>query len=142
MNIDAKGLILGRVASFAAEQALRGESVTIVNASQVVLAGRPKEIIEKAKKRRELGVVKQGPYIPRKPAGLMRRAVRGMLPYKKPRGKAAYALVKCHDGCPEAIKGELVKMDARFRADKLTTIKRITLGKVCMQVSGPKGGKK
>ena len=45
MIIDAKDLILGRLASFAAKQALLGETVDIVNAEESVITGNKRWII-------------------------------------------------------------------------------------------------
>ncbi len=142
MIIDAKGLILGRIAGLAAEQALRGNTVIIVNSAEAVISGRTKSTIAKGKKRQEIGVVKQGPYTPKKPAGLMRRAVRGMLPWKKARGREAFSRVKCYEDYPEDIKGEVLQVPEKIKATKLTTLKRITLGELCIAVSGAKGKNK
>ena len=142
MIIDAKGVVLGRLAGLAAEQALRGNTVHIVNSAEAVITGRAKNTIEKAKKRQEIGVVKQGPYTPKKPAGLMRRAIRGMLPWKKPRGKEAFTRVKCYEDYPEDIKGEVLAVSDKIKATKLTTLKRMTLGELCIAVSGAKGKNK
>jgi large subunit ribosomal protein L13 len=142
MIIDAKGLIMGRLASFAASKALAGERVDIVNCDKIIIAGAPKNQVAMAKRRQVLHTVSHGPYIPKRPYGLMKRAIRGMLPYRKERGKDALARVKCYDDYPEELKEQPVKTPETIHSNKLTNLKRITLGEVCNRVSGPKGGNK
>jgi large subunit ribosomal protein L13Ae len=43
---------------------------------------------------------KRGPFHFRGPARLLHRAIRGMIPHKMPRGKAAMERVKCFEGIP------------------------------------------
>ena len=102
--IDGKDLILGRLAAFAVKQALLGEVVHIVNAEQVVVTGSRNKIIEHYKKRRERGAPFVGPFFPRMPDRIVKRAVRGMLDYNSSRGKAAFNRVKCHIGVPSSLK--------------------------------------
>jgi len=105
--IDASNLILGRMASHVAKKALEGEHVIVVNAEKAVIAGRRKRILERVKTRlrtRTLGSLEKGPTHPRRSDTLMRRVIRGMLPWKKPHGKDAYRRVKVYIGTP----GELI----------------------------------
>ena len=43
--IDGKNTVLGRLASFAAKEALKGEEIKIINCEQVIITGN-KEFIE------------------------------------------------------------------------------------------------
>jgi len=106
MIIDAKDLILGRMSALAAKKALLGEEIRIVNAEQAVITGKPKEILTEYNRRRIMGPALIGPFFPRTPERLVKRVVRGMLPYKNPRGKEALARVKCYVGVPEEFKKE------------------------------------
>jgi ribosomal protein L13 len=45
--IDAKGLILRRFATYAAKQALLGNKVIVVNASQSVISGRKRVVYDR-----------------------------------------------------------------------------------------------
>ena len=47
MIIDANNLILGRMATFIAKQALLGEDIKIVNCEKAVITGDRKEILLK-----------------------------------------------------------------------------------------------
>ena len=138
MIIDASNLILGRMASVAAKKALLGETVDIINCEKAVIVGNKKDIISKYVHRLDLGQPQQGPFIKRNPEGLVRRTVRGMIPYKKENGKKAYKKVKCHIGVPESFKNsEKIALD---KANVLNTrnMKYITVAEICRLIGGKK----
>ncbi len=139
MIIDGSNTIMGKLASYVATRVLQGERVSIVNCEKVVISGDPKQILKDFKRKIEKGTTKRGPFIPKNPAGLMRRAVRGMLPYKKERGRKAYSLVKCYVGIPKEFEGKQISTLEEFNAKRLKT-DYITLGKLCRQVGGYSGG--
>ncbi|MDH5770692.1 MAG: 50S ribosomal protein L13 [Candidatus Bathyarchaeota archaeon] len=102
--IDASNLILGRLASNVAKRILNGEEIIVVNAEKAVISGSRKKAIEDVKKRlglRTLASQKKAPKRPRRPDGFVKRVVRGMLPWKKPRGKMAYKRLRVFIGVPE-----------------------------------------
>lgn len=107
MIVDGNNLVLGRLASKTAELLLKGKKVDVINAEQVVVTGN-KERVYKTFRRRMDMTAKDNPYrgpkFYRRPDALMRRAVRGMLPYKSKRGKDAYKNLKVHIGVPEEFK--------------------------------------
>lgn len=106
MIINAKNKILGRVATYAAKQALLGENVDIINCESAVISGKKRMIIERYKKKIHRGHPYHGPHFPRTAMGLFRRTVRGMLPFKHDRGREAYKRVKCYIGIPDKFKNE------------------------------------
>ena len=97
--VDASDCILGRVASEVAQRALDGERVAIVNAEDAVITGDKEDIFETYRTRLQLGS-DSGPYYPRRPDTIFKRSVRGMLPYKKPRGREALDSVRVYIGNP------------------------------------------
>ncbi|SDC45626.1 50S ribosomal protein L13 [Natrinema hispanicum] len=97
--VDASDCILGRVASEVAQRALDGERVAIVNAEEAVITGDKEDIFETYRTRLQLGS-DSGPYYPRRPDTIFKRSVRGMLPYKKPRGREALDSVRVYVGNP------------------------------------------
>jgi len=102
--IDGEGRILGRVSSYAAKMLLNGGNVTIVNADKIVISGHLREIVDKYKRRIELkdkANPEHSPYVSRRPDLFVKRVVRGMLPYKQPKGKEAYKRLKVYMGVPE-----------------------------------------
>ena len=46
--IDGKNAILGRMASYVAKEALKGEEVVVVNCEEVIITGNKKDIKEKS----------------------------------------------------------------------------------------------
>jgi len=120
--IDASNLILGRMASHVAKKALEGNHVIVVNAEKAVIAGRRKRILERVKTRlrtRTLGSLEKSPTHPRRPDTLMRRVIRGMLPWKKPHGKDAYRRVKVYIGLPEELIGRTTMRLPQAEVSKL-----------------------
>ena len=105
--IDADGLILGRLASIVAKRLLLGEYIQIINAEKAIISGRKREIIDRYKEwlgKRTATAPWRGPLHPRRPDLLLKRTVRGMLPWKKSRGKEAYQRLKAFIGIPEQLK--------------------------------------
>lgn len=97
--VDAQDCILGRVASEVAQRALDGDRVAIVNAEDAVITGDEEDIFETYRTRLELGS-DRGPYYPKRPDTIFKRSVRGMLPYKKTRGREALDSVRVYVGNP------------------------------------------
>ncbi len=124
--IDATDIILGRMASFAAKKALEGETVVIVNAEKAVISGNKNNIKRKYKTRREVGDRHKGPFFPRMPDRIVRRAIRGMLPHKTRRGREAYRRVKVFIGVPKEFEN-IEKLRLEWTADKLKHRKYITV---------------
>lgn len=128
MIIDAKDLILGRLATVAAKQALLGEEIIIINAEKAVISGNKANIFKKYYWRDNLGYALKGPYLPKTPYMFVKRVIRGMLPYKNYRGKEALKRIKCYPGNPSNVKGETIK-NAQY--SNLKKIKFVTVAEVC-----------
>jgi large subunit ribosomal protein L13 len=113
--VDASNLILGRMATYVAKRALEGRRVIIVNAEQAVISGTKFRVVARAKlklKTRTLANQAKAPTHPRRPDNYVRRVVRGMLPWKKSRGKDAYRRVRVFIGTPAELQGKpSVKLD-------------------------------
>ena len=82
--IDAKGLILGRMASIIAKRLLQGETIIVLNAEKAAISGKRLRIVKDAKTFLEVGHPRKGPYHPRRPDKIVRRTIRGMLHRKNP----------------------------------------------------------
>ena len=117
--IDADRLVLGRMASIVAKRLLENENILIVNAEKTVLSGKKKSKVAEAKEFLEVGHPKKGPFHYRRPDRIVRKTVRGMLPYKQPKGKQAYKRLKVFIGIPEELKQQKVETLAKARAEKL-----------------------
>lgn len=103
--IDATDATLGRLASFAAKQALLGQEIVIVNSEKAVIIGNNKDIIVKyVQKRQRGGSAQKGPNFPSLPEFILKRTIRGMLDYKRGRGHDAFKRIKCYRGLPDEFK--------------------------------------
>ncbi|KYH26742.1 50S ribosomal protein L13 [Halalkalicoccus paucihalophilus] len=124
--VDARDCILGRVASQVAEAALSGQRVAVVNAESAVITGNDDDIMSVYQKRAEVGS-DRGPYYPKRPDGLMKRAIRGMIPYKTTRGREAFENVRVYVGNPHDRDAEVLEGTS---LDRLSHIKFVQLGEV------------
>ena len=118
--INADELIIGRMASIVAKRLMSGEEVIIVNAEKAVLSGKRKSKVKEAKEFLEVGSPEKGPFHYRRPDRIVRRTVRGMLPYKQPKGKQAYKRLKVFIGIPAELKDQKMETLMDARAEKLT----------------------
>jgi len=117
--INAEGLILGRMSSIIAKRLLKGEEITIVNAEKAVLSGKKKSRVSEKKEFLEVGHPKKGPFHYRRPDRIVRSTVRGMLPYKKPKGKQAHKRLKAFIGVPEELKNQKMETLVEANSKKL-----------------------
>jgi len=103
--IDAEGLILGRMASQVAKRLLNGEKIIIVNAEKAIISGKRLSILREKQEFLQVGHFRKGPLHPRRPDRIVKKAIRGMLPRKKPRGKDALKRLKVYIGVPKDYEG-------------------------------------
>ena len=106
MIVDAQGAIVGRLASKVAKELLKGEDVVIINAEKAVISGNPDAIVDRYLAKIHRGDPNKGPFYPKQPDKLLRRVVRGMLPYKTNKGRAAFKKLRVQVGGGD--KGEKV----------------------------------
>ena len=100
--IDAANAVLGRMASYAAKQALLGKSIIVVNCSNALIIGNIPDIVSKYKQKIRRGKGSQkGPYFPRIPERIVKRTIRGMLEYTQTRGSDALKRVMCYNQLPK-----------------------------------------
>ncbi len=130
MIIDAKNLIVGRLATKVAKLALLGEDVTVLNCNESILTGKKKEILSAYQRKRSMGTPTKGPVYHRSPEKMLKRIIRGMLPYKKPRGNAAFKKIKCYNTVPEQFQGKETLTLEEANVKKLPNLKFMTLKKL------------
>ena len=100
--IDAEGLVVGRMATHVARRLLSGEEVMIINAEKAVIVGSRESIYADEFERFNRGGFR-GPWHPRMPDQMLRRKIRGMLPYKRARGRDAWHRLQAYIGVPRGI---------------------------------------
>jgi large subunit ribosomal protein L13 len=136
--LDADGLILGRMCSMIAKKLLTGEQVVVVNAEKAVLSGRKKSKVLEAHVFLEVGKPVTGPFHYRRPDRILRRTVRGMLPFKQPKGKQAYKRLKVFLGQPDELKDQKTVTLKNAQAKKLTC-PYFTLGEFAKEIGWNQG---
>jgi len=114
--VDAENSIAGRLASKVAKLLLEGKKIYVVNIDKAVITGKRETILNDFMNRlaikSNVNPRRHGPFQPRSPEGLFRRMVRGMLPRRKPKGKAAYKRLRVYRGIPEELRNKnIVKYD-------------------------------
>jgi len=130
--LNAHGLVLGRLASFAAKNLMNGEKIIIVNAEEAIVTGSRDSAMKKLRTRINLqakGNPRKGPKYSRMPDRVMRMAVRGMLPWKSKRGRDAYRNIRVFISVPEKYEGK--EFTEVPKASKKLELKHTELGEVC-----------
>jgi len=127
MILDATNLIVGRFATVVAKKAMLGEKIDIVNCEKAIMTGSKKEIIARFNTKRKMGVPLQGPYFPRLSDRIVRRIIRGMLPYKNHKGDVAYKNVMCYLGVPIQLVGKEFETIKEADVSKMNNVKFVTI---------------
>ena len=129
-------MILGRLASAAAKAALLGDEVKVVNCDKVVISGQKKNVFAHEKERRERkGYPLKSAKFSRLPDRMVRRTIRGMLPWKIARGKEAFKRVMCYIGIPDEYKSQKMMQPVNASSDKLPS-KYVQLSEVSKNLGG------
>jgi large subunit ribosomal protein L13 len=126
--IDASGATIGRLATSTAKRLLNGEEIAIINSEKAIISGKKPEIKKRYKQKREVGTYRKGPYFPRMPDQILKRTVRGMIPYQTPHGRTAFKKLKCYNGIPKEFEGkkyEKIK-EAKKQPIDFITIKELS----------------
>ncbi len=137
--INAEGLILGRLASKVAKMLLEGEEVVIVNADKAIITGNREDIFAKYKQRTELRTrsnPRKGPFYPKRSDEIVRRTIRGMLPWKTDRGRRAFRRLKVYAGVPREFQGREFETVVEAHGSRVGTPKYVTVGEVAKFLGG------
>jgi len=133
--VDGKNNILGRMSSKIAKELLKGETVILVNAEEIIITGSPKKVIERYLQRRNLrdpAKPEKSRKTPRRPDLFVRKIIRGMLPYKTKNGLAAYRRLKVYIGTPKEYEGKAIKIS---ESKSITSdYKYITIKELCKKL--------
>ncbi len=133
MIIDAKNMIIGRIATVAAKKALLGEKIDIINCENAVITGKKKFLLDNFKRKKEMGTFK-GPFLPRMPDRFLRRTIRGMLPYKQEKGIKAYKRITCYHGVPKEFEGKEITKIKGADISKLDNLNYLTVKEICKKL--------
>jgi large subunit ribosomal protein L13 len=128
--IDGDGLLLGRMASMVARRAMGGEEIAIVNAEKAVISGSRARVLANYGQKRARGSREGGPFFPRRPDHIVKRTIRGMLPYKRTVGSDAFKRVRVYVGVPVEFAGSEREVLEDAHMNRLNTPKFVTVGAV------------
>ncbi|MGA1974257.1 MAG: 50S ribosomal protein L13 [Conexivisphaerales archaeon] len=134
--IDGKNAIMGRVASIAAKLTIEGKQVYVVNVESILISGNRRSAITRYKQFLEVGSVvnpEHGPIHFRRPDNIFGRTVRGMLPWREPKGKEAFHRLRAYHGYPEELKGIKPMEIPKAMATKPTAF-YMTLGELAKEL--------
>ncbi len=126
--IDGENAILGRLASYAAKEVLKGEEITILNCDKIIITGNKKNIKENFEsKRGKVGSSQKGPKHHKTSEKIVKRTIRGMLPdHRKGRGKEAYKKIKCYVGIPKEFQESKKIVGGKEKKTKFSLVKEFT----------------
>jgi large subunit ribosomal protein L13 len=121
MIIDGKHAVFGRLSSTTAKELLKGNDVIVLNAEKIIITGNPKDTKEKYLQQIRRGSPQHGPFFPKMPNLILHRAVRGMMPRKKAKGRDALKKLKIYNDFPsEFEKKEVITLAKEIRTDFIT----------------------
>ena len=111
---DASNKVLGRLASHVASELLTARKagnqkrVIIVTAEKANVTGPKTAVFAKYDHKYKLNHPRKGPFFPRMPDQILKRPVRGMLPYQKnSSGRNALKSLRVEIGTPSDLSGDL-----------------------------------
>ncbi len=136
MIIDAENLILGRLGAFVAKKSLLGEEVQIVNCKDAVIIGKKDVVLRRYREKQERTTPRKGPFIPKTADRFVKRAIRGMLPYKKGRGRAAFKRILCYSSLPESLKNKEIIVLNSINVLKTNNVNFIKVQDICRHLGG------
>ena len=113
MVFDATDKILGRLASKVAKEMIsarksgRQQRVIIINAEDAIVSGPRTKVLSDYRAKYKLNHARKGPFFPRMPDQILKRTVRGMLPYQKnSSGRNSLRDLRVMIGTPSNLSGE------------------------------------
>jgi len=137
LYVDATDQILGRMAAEVAKRLLEGYRVYIFNAEKAVVSGDPLMVIRSYRVWFQMYVhvnpYKWAPHRPRSPVTIVKKAVLGMLPRSKQRGREAARRLRVYIGVPDEFKD---KQLVRFRFADASRLghKFIRVGEIALRL--------
>lgn len=126
--IDGTGAIMGRLASYAAKEALKGEEIAILNCDEVIISGSKRAIRDDfLVKRSRVGHGQKGPKHHKTSEKIVKRAIRGMLPdHRLGRGRSAFKRIKCYKAVPKEFEDSKKILAGKDKPVKFAKVKEFT----------------
>lgn len=126
---DSTDAVLGRIGSVVAKELLKGSSVVIINSEKTIISGDLKSFVERINQKIKMGQGSslKGPKYIRKSDMLLKRMIRGMLPWDRAKGRDAFDRLRCYVGHGNLSDNEVAKA-VKFNHQKPKNF--VTLGEV------------
>ena len=126
--IDASGATIGRLGTNVAKRLINGEEIAIINSEKAIISGKKSSIKERYKQKREVGTYRKGPFFPRMPDQILKRTIRGMIPYQSPHGRSSFKRLKCYIGVPKEFEKEKIEVikDAKKQPVDFMTVQELS----------------
>ena len=131
--VDASGQIIGRFSSGLAKRLLGGEEIVVVSADKALITGSKAWLTAEFRHRRVVGSQRRGPFYPKRADRILHRAIRGMIPYQTPHGRAALKRLRVYGDVPVQFKEATIEKPA---APTIRSAKYMTLAEIAMRLGG------
>src|SRR3989344_8775868 len=124
--IDGREAVFGRMASIASKELLKGRYVDIINCEEILISGDKKSFVDKVLRKRRMGrgSSMKGPKYIRQEDRLVKRMIRGMLPWDRAKGREAFRRLRCYIGKGDVEESQ-VSGAKKFSHDKPMKYSRI-----------------
>ncbi|MBT7706646.1 50S ribosomal protein L13 [archaeon] len=127
--VNGENAILGRAGSYIAKQLLKGDSVIFINCEKLMVSGRKELFVERIRQKRRMGSggSMKGPKYIRQEDMLVKRMLRGMLPWDRPKGREAHKRLRCETKTGNLTKEEIAtaKVFNHKKPQRFATMKEI-----------------
>jgi large subunit ribosomal protein L13 len=120
--------------SFAAKQLLLGNKVDIINCEECIISGKKQNIMEIYIRKLHRKAPTKAPFFYRRPDMLVKRTVRGMLPFKRARGRGVFKNIKCHIGVPENLMNQKTLRVEGADTSKIQSTDYMRIKEICKAV--------
>ncbi len=129
--LDASDQVMGRFASVVAKRLMKGEEIHVVNAERALITGGREALLAEYFAKTHMGSTAsrmrgKGPNYPRRPDRVLRRVIRGMIPYQTPHGRVAFKRLRVYVGVPPEFEGQ--KAEKVAEAQQVRTARVVRLG--------------
>jgi len=127
--IEGENAILGRLGTVVAKELLKGNEVVVINSEKVIVSGKKEIVVGRIRQKQQMGRggSLKGPKYPKVADRLLKRMIRGMLPWDRTKGREAYKRLRCFVGSGN-LEEEDVKNARKLnhkKLDKFATMKDI-----------------
>jgi large subunit ribosomal protein L13 len=108
---DGELTIFGRISSIIAKELLKGNKVDLMNSEKVLISGDKEKYVKKmrAKLKMGRGSSMKGPKYIRREDLILKRMIRGMLPWDRAKGREAFKNLRCYIGSGNLSEEEIKK---------------------------------